>query len=166
MGQTSPRLEGQRAICVPGVGSTKPFSALIVDTMPDLERILNLVPVQPHTLEPQHFRIGQRAMRFADDSRTILIVNEHLRLEGIPHEAHEYSVNGRTPLEWFIDRYRITRDRESGIINDPNGWFDDPRDLITAIRRILHVSVETVGIVTRLPDPFTGEDCDQDGGPS
>ena len=26
-----------RAICVPGVGSTKPFSALVVDTMPDLE---------------------------------------------------------------------------------------------------------------------------------
>ena len=25
-----------RAICVPGVGSTKPFSALVVDTMPDL----------------------------------------------------------------------------------------------------------------------------------
>ena len=29
-----------RAICVPGVGSTKPFSALVVDTMPDL----NLLP--------------------------------------------------------------------------------------------------------------------------
>ena len=127
---------------------------------------LDLVPIQPGALEPTHFRIGQRAMRFADDSRTILIVNEHLCLEGIPHEAHEYSVNGRTPLEWFIDRYRITRDRESGIVNDPNGWFDDPRDLITAIRRIVHVSVETVHIVARLPDPFTGEDCDLDGGPS
>ena len=28
-----------RAICVPGVGSTKPFSALMVDAMPDLELI-------------------------------------------------------------------------------------------------------------------------------
>ena len=28
-----------RAICVPGVGSTKPFSALVVDLMPDLELI-------------------------------------------------------------------------------------------------------------------------------
>ena len=127
---------------------------------------LDLVPIQPGAVEPPHFRIAQRAMRFADDSRTILIVNEHLRLEGIPHEAHEYSVNGRTPLEWFIDRYRITQDRESGIISDPNGWFGDPRDLITAIRRIVHVSVETVHIVARLPDPFAGEDCDQDGGPS
>ena len=30
---------GNRAICVPGVGSTKPFSALMVDAMPDLELI-------------------------------------------------------------------------------------------------------------------------------
>ena len=56
-------------------------------------------------------------------------------------------MNGRTPLEWFIDRYRITRDKESGIVNDPNEWFDEPRDLIAAIRRIVHLSVETARIV-------------------
>ena len=52
-------------------------------------------------------------------NRTILIVNDHIRLSGIPEEAHDYQVNGRTPLQWFIDRYRITRDKESGIVNDP-----------------------------------------------
>ena len=103
---------------------------------------------------PEHYRISQRAMRFADDGRTELIVNDHIRLAGIPSEAHGYEVNGRTPLEWFLDRYRITRDKESGIVNDPNGWFDDPRDLIAAIRRIVHVSVETVRIVDSLPEPF------------
>ena len=100
---------------------------------------------------PEHFRIGRRAMRFADDERSVLIVNEHLRLAGIPPEAHRYEVNGRTPLEWFIDRYRIVQDRHSGIVNDPNAWFGDPRDLIAAFRRIVHVSVETDRIVRGLP---------------
>ena len=77
-----------------------------------------------------------------------------------PPEAHGYQVNGRTPLEWLIDRYKITRDKESGIINDPNGWFEDPRDLIAAIRRIVHVSVETVRIVDSLPEPF-GEELER-----
>ena len=77
---------------------------------------------------PAHFRIGDRAMRFADDEKTALRVNEHVSLRGIPAAAHTYQVNGRTPLEWFIDRYRITQDKESGIVNDPNGWFDDPRE--------------------------------------
>lgn len=106
------------------------------------------------TGEPRadHYRLGTRAMRYADkEEKTTLIVNDFVSLRGIPTEAHQYVVNGRTPLEWFIDRYRITQDKQSGIVNDPNGWFDDPRDLITAIRRIVHVSVETARIVKGLP---------------
>ena len=266
----APNIEN-RAICVPGVGSVKPFSSLIVNTMPDLEVIskgqcfpryrferrdeeqlelldgahalqrtdnitdtalrtfrvhygdntisrddifdyvygvlhaptyrerfandlakaLPRVPMAPdfhafaeagrqlaalhlgyETCEeypldlrftndweprPEDYRIGESAMRFADEDKTELIVNDHVRLAGIPAEAHRYEVNGRSPLGWFIDRYRITRDKESGIANDPNGWFDDPRDLIAAIRRIVHVSVETVRIVDSLPEPFGQE---------
>ena len=46
----------------------------------------------------------------------------------------------------------VTQDKESRIVNDPNGRFNDPQDLITAIRRIVHVSVETVRIVAGLPE--------------
>ena len=106
-------------------------------------------------LRNRHFRLGERAMRFADDDRTVLIVSDHVRLAGIPVEAHGYVVNGRTPIAWFIDRYRVTRDRRSGIVNDPNGWFSKPEDLITAIRRIVHLSVETVRIVAGLPQAFS-----------
>ena len=106
---------------------------------------------------PEHLRLGRRAMRFKDDEKTVLELNEHAKLTGIPGEAHEYQVNGRTPLEWFIDRYRIVQDRESGIVNDPNGWFEQPEDLIAAIRRIVHVSVETSRILRTLP-PSLPED--------
>ena len=103
---------------------------------------------------PEQFQMGTRKMSFANDAKTTLIVNDDVRLSGIPAAAHRYVVNGRTPLEWFIDRYRVTTDKRSGITNDPNGWFDDPRDLIAAIRRIVYVSVETVAIVAKLPCPF------------
>ena len=100
---------------------------------------------------PEHFRLGAKAMRFADTGKSVLRVNDFISLAGVPAEAHKYEVNGRTPLEWFIDRYKVKQDKRSGIVNDPNGWFDDPRDLIPAIRRIVHVSVETVRIVRDLP---------------
>ena len=116
---------------------------------------LELISSVSGALQPHHFRLGTRAMRFANkQERTELIVNEHIRLGNIPPEAHEYVVNGRTPLEWFIDRYKITTDKRSGIVNDPNGWFSQPEDLIAAIRRIVHVSVQTTGIVKGLPAPF------------
>ena len=96
-------------------------------------------------------------MRFATPAKTTLIINEHVRLTGIPEAAHLYVVNGRTPLEWFIDRYRIKRDKESGILNDPNGWFEDPRDLVTAIKRIVYVSVESTRIIEGLPSQLTDD---------
>ena len=115
---------------------------------------LEIVAVQLGGLESRHFCLGERAMRFADDDRTVLIVNDNVRVAGIPPQAHGYIVNGRTPLDWLIDRYRVKRDRDSGIVNDPNGWFAKPEDLIAAIRRIVHVSVETARIVASLPGPF------------
>ena len=111
-----------------------------------------------HEGEPpqaRHFRLTEKAMRFADDAKTTLRINEHVSLSGIPAESHRYVVNGRTPLEWYIDRYKIKRDKESGIVNDPNGWFADPRDLVAAIKRIVHVSVESTRIIEGLPSEFT-----------
>ena len=122
---------------------------------------LNVEPLTPSLLweeKPEHFLLGKRAMRFADkQARTTLIINEHVCVSGIPEEAHRYVVNGRTPLEWFIDRYKIKQDRNSGIINDPNGWFENPRDLITAIERIIYVSVESTKIIESLPSEITDE---------
>ena len=106
--------------------------------------------------KPEDFLFGKRAMRFADkNTKDTLIINEHVCISGIPEEAYRYVVNGRTPLEWFIDRYKITKNKKSGIINDPNGWFENPRDLITAIERIVYVSVESTKIIDSLPSEVT-----------
>ena len=122
---------------------------------------LKVEPITPSLLweeKPEHFRLGTRAMRVADkETKTTLTINEHVCLSGIPEEAHRYVVNGRTPLEWFIDRYKIKKDRNSGIINDPNGWFENPRDLITAIERIVYVSVESTKIIESLPSKLTDD---------
>ena len=116
---------------------------------------LKVEPVKPSLLweeKPEHFLLGTRAMRFADkNTKTTLIINEHVQLSGIPQEAYKYVVNGKTPLDWFIDRYKITTDKKSGITNDPNGWFENPRDLITAIERIVYISVESTKIIEGLP---------------
>ena len=36
-------------------------------------------------------------------------------------EVHRYEVNGRRLLGWDIDGDKIKRDKESSILNDPNG---------------------------------------------
>ena len=97
------------------------------------------------------FRLGKRKMRYSDAEKSILAINDVTQLHDIPPEAHRYEVNGRTPLDWLMDRYHIVQDKQSGIVNDPNEWFESPEDLLAAIERVVHVSVETARIVKALP---------------
>lgn len=86
--------------------------------------------------------------------RSSIIVNPHLRVTGIPLEAYDYVVNGKSALDWIIERYQVTVDKESGIRNDPNDWcreHDNPSYIPDLIRRVAHVSTETMRIVNALP---------------
>lgn len=103
------------------------------------------------------YRIDKK-MRWAKDGkvtdRTVLEINHRCKLLGIPDEAHDYKVSGRTPLDWAIDSLRFKLDKPSGITDDPNGWHvwaDEPFNLIRHLRRLVRVSVETARIVTSLP---------------
>ena len=98
------------------------------------------------------YALDKRKMRYVDDEKSILAINDVTELRGIPPDAHRYEVNGRTPLDWLIDRYHVVQDRQSGIVNDPNAWFDKPQDLLAAIERVVHASVETARIIKGLPE--------------
>lgn len=98
-------------------------------------------------------------MSWAKDGKTVrkdmLVVNPSLTLASIPKEAHEYVVNGRTPLEWLIERYQVSTHAESGIKNDPNKWGEEhgyPEYIIELVKRIVRLSVETVRLVGELGD--------------
>lgn len=86
--------------------------------------------------------------------RTGIRVNEYLTLEGIPHEADEYKVGGRSPLEWVIDRYQVKQDKASKIINDPNDWLREqgnPRYVVDLIGSLVTLSLETQRLIGELP---------------
>jgi predicted helicase len=92
-------------------------------------------------------------MRWLDKTkRESLQITPHVVMHDIPTEAHNYSVNGRTPLEWAIDRLRIRMDKASGIMNDPNAWFaDHPAELGKHLARLIRVSVESAHLIQNLP---------------
>jgi predicted helicase len=83
--------------------------------------------------------------------KTTIIYNSKITLSGIPLQAYEYIVNGKPALEWIMERYQLTRDKDSGITNNPNDWSDDPRYIIDLVKRIVRVSIESVKIVNSLP---------------
>jgi predicted helicase len=88
------------------------------------------------------------------EDKTTLVYNSRIALTGIPSETHEYIVNGKSALEWVIERYQVSTDKDSGIVNDPNEWateHNDPAYILNLVKRVVRVSVETVRIVNSLP---------------
>ena len=86
--------------------------------------------------------------------RSVLLVNSRCQLVDIPPEAHDYDISGRSPLQWAIDSLRRKNDKDSLIVDDPNGWHawaDEPFNLIRHLRRLVRVSVETERNVASLP---------------
>ena len=83
-----------------------------------------------------------------------IIYSNQLHLGGIPVEAYRYIVNGKSAIEWIMDRYQISTHKDSGIVNDPNDWCKEQgndRYIVDLIKRIVYLSVESVKIIEGLP---------------
>ncbi|WP_159824399.1 DEAD/DEAH box helicase [Arthrobacter sp. 9AX] len=90
----------------------------------------------------------------ARKDRSRIVYNQRITLAGIPDEAFDYQVNGKSALEWVIDRYQVTTHKDSQITNDPNDYcreVGNPRYILDLIKRIVTVSVETNKIIANLP---------------
>ena len=107
----------------------------------------------------ERYRIGERKMRFPklgrrDKDFTRLEYNDYVTLTGIPAEAQGYSISGRSPLEWIIDRYHVKTDKASGIVNDPNDFLREqgrPDAVVDLIKRLVTVSMRTQELLEMLP---------------
>ena len=82
---------------------------------------------------------------------TTLVYNKTVTIRNIPESAQDYVVNGRSPLEWAIDRYQVKVDKATGIMNDPNDYSEDPRYVLDLVCRLVTVSMRTNEIVAQLP---------------
>ncbi len=94
-------------------------------------------------------------MRFPKkDQKDTIIYNGAITIENIPAKAYEYVVNGKSAIEWIMERYQVSSHKESGIKNDPNDWSKEvgkPSYIFDLLLSIINVSVQTVDIVNNLP---------------
>ena len=100
----------------------------------------------------EKMRFGKIDSKTADKS--VIYYNTSIAIKNIPSEAYEYVVNGKSAIEWIMERYQVTTDTKSGITNDPNDWakeHDDEKYIYNLLLRIINVSVQTVEIVKSLP---------------
>ncbi len=97
-------------------------------------------------------------MRFAktdgeDDKRTICL-SPDVKVENIPLHAYDYIINGKSAIEWLMERYSFSVHSESQIANDPNAWgkeHNQPQYILNLLLRMISVSMKTLKLVSKLP---------------
>jgi predicted helicase len=83
-----------------------------------------------------------------------IVYNGYITISNIPAKAYEYVVNGKSAIEWVMERYAVTTHKESGIKNDPNDWareHENPQYILDLLLSVITVSIKTVDIVAGLP---------------
>lgn len=87
--------------------------------------------------------------------KSVVFYNNNITIEGVPLEAYEYVVNGKSALEWVMERQCVKTDKASRIVNDANDYanetMDNPAYPLELFQKVITVSLETMKIIKSLP---------------
>lgn len=117
----------------------------------------NMLPGIADTDTPEKlYRVVQ--MKFGkngkDKDKSIIEYNSYITLRNIPLRAYDYVVNGKSAIEWIMERYCDKVDKKSGIRNDANQWgieHGNPKYPLELLQSIITLSLRTLDIVDGLP---------------
>lgn len=126
------------------------------------------VPEHPaprlETKEGANLRIPPQGMKWAkkatdggrrEDDLTRLKINGGAALCDIPIEAHAYQVAGLSPLQWAVRESAAGEDTGEDPNYDPL-WRDDPKGLVSHLRRLTYIGCRTAEICEGLPPSLDG----------
>lgn len=99
----------------------------------------------------EQMKFGKRGK---DKDKSIIEYNQFITLRNIPLRAYDYVVNGKSAIEWIMERYCDKVDSKSGIRNDANQWgieHGNPKYPLELLQSIITLSLKTLDIIDNLP---------------
>ena len=78
-----------------------------------------------------------------------IIYNQNITIENIPSKAFEYKINGKSAIDWIIDRYQISIDKKSLIENNPND-YQGGKYIYELLLKIIDLSIKSVDLINEI----------------
>ncbi len=75
--------------------------------------------------------------------------NHHITITQIPKKAFDYVVNGKSAIDWVIERYQKTMDKESLIENNPNDYAGG-KYVFELLCRVIKLSEKSVDLIEKI----------------
>ncbi|MDE6834594.1 MAG: hypothetical protein K2J39_10190 [Ruminococcus sp.] len=93
-------------------------------------------------------------MKFLKNGKNVLkdtiIFNENIKISGIPDKVYDYIINGKSAVEWVMERYAVTTDKASGITDNPNDYGDE-KYIFNLLISVMSVSLKTLELIDSMP---------------
>ncbi len=80
-----------------------------------------------------------------------IIYNHHITITQIPKKAFDYVVNGKSAIDWVIERYSITTDKDSLIENNPNHYAGG-KYVFELLCRVIKLSEKSVDLIEKISE--------------
>ncbi len=77
--------------------------------------------------------------------------NNHIAITKIPKKAFEYVVNGKSAIDWVIERYKKTTDKDSLIENNPNDYAGG-KYVFELLCRVIKLSEKSVDLIEKISE--------------
>ena len=84
--------------------------------------------------------------------RATLHYNDHISITGIPLSVHSYLINGRSALDWAINQFIVSRDKDTLILNDPNEFSHENDYILNLVLKIIGVSERSAALIGSMPN--------------
>ncbi|MFP6144297.1 type ISP restriction/modification enzyme [Helicobacter pylori] len=78
-----------------------------------------------------------------------IIYNQNIAITQIPQKAFEYVINGKSAIDWVIERYQKTMDKESLIENNPNDYAGG-QYVFELLCRVIKLSEKSVDLIEKI----------------
>ncbi len=77
--------------------------------------------------------------------------NNHIAITKIPKKAFDYVVNGKSAIDWVIERYKKTTDKDSLIENNPNDYAGG-KYVFELLCRVIKLSEKSVDLIEKISE--------------
>ncbi|GAA6890975.1 hypothetical protein CHC151_09250 [Helicobacter pylori] len=80
-----------------------------------------------------------------------IIYNQNITITKIPQKAFDYVVNGKSAIDWVIERYQKTTDKDSLIENNPND-YKGGKYVFELLCRVIKLSEKSVDLIEKISE--------------
>ncbi|GHQ40910.1 hypothetical protein JP0067_09670 [Helicobacter pylori] len=77
--------------------------------------------------------------------------NNHIAITKIPKKAFDYVVNGKSAIDWVIERYKKTTDKDSLIENNPNDYAGG-KYVFELLCRVIKLSEKSMDLIEKISE--------------